>query len=165
MALRDALLPELERELATTRRVLERAPEAHFDWRPHAKSMTLGHLATHIAQLPGHCAFVLGGAGLDLAMRGEAPRTAGSSQELLAMFDAAAAKGRAALSAASDEALGQLWTMRNGAKIIFQLPRLGAIRMLAMSHMIHHRGQLSVYLRLKDVALPSIYGPSADESA
>lgn len=163
MPLRDALLAEWDQENARTRRVMERAPEAQFAWQPHPTSMALGRLVTHIAELAGFGAMVLRLPELDVAARDYQPLALGSSREVLERFDANAAKTRAALAAASDEGLRQEWTLHDGEKVFFQLPRAAALRTILIKHTVHHRGQLSVYLRLCNVPVPSIYGPSADE--
>lgn len=161
MPIAQALLPEMDHEMATTRRLLERVPEDGADWRPHARSMTLGELAAHIANIPGYGAMVVGSEDVDLASAG-APQGFTTPAALLEQFDRNVEQTRAAVAAASDEALMEKWTMRNGDVVVMSLPRAAAIRTLFLNHLIHHRGQLSVYLRLRDVPLPSIYGPSAD---
>ncbi|GAA4348134.1 DinB family protein [Hymenobacter saemangeumensis] len=161
----QAFLPELAHELHLTRRVLERAPEAYFGWQPHPKSMTLGKLSSHVADLLANIASTLRTAEYDLANyaadHAELPAT---SAELLRRFDAGGADSQAALEEASAEAFEQAWTLRHGDYIILQQPRTQIVRHL-ISHCVHHRGQLSLYLRLLDVPVPSIYGPSADEPA
>lgn len=163
MPIRDSLLAELDRENAATRRVLERAPEAKFDWQPHPKSMSLGRLAAHIAELAGFGAAVVRLPEMDVSARDYQPLVLPSSREVLALFDANAAKTRAAVAAAPEQAWPQVWTLREGEKIYFQLPRDAAVRTLVIKHTVHHRAQLGVYLRLNEVPVPRIYGPSADE--
>lgn len=163
MPLRDSLIGELDQENPRTRRALERAPEAQFAWQPHPKSMSLGRLVTHIAELAGFGAMVVRLPELNVSARDYQPLVLGSSREVLELFDANAAKTRAALAAVPDEALQQEWTLRDGDKVFFQLPRGAALRSILIKHTVHHRGQLSVYLRLCGVAVPRIYGPSADE--
>ena len=166
MAIKDALLPEYDHELATTRRLLERVPEAEFGWKPHEKSMTLGQLAGHVANIPFWCSATMDGTSYDLAARSdkearlEAPP---SRQTLLQEFDLKVSKARASLAAATDAEMLAPWTLKHGPHEIFTMPRIAAVRSFVMNHLIHHRGQLSVYLRLKDVPLPPIYGPTADE--
>lgn len=157
------LLPELADEIRLTRRVLERAPEAAFNWQPHPKSMTLGHLSAHISKLLDGITQALQTQELDLAVRHASFVPATQSAALLAQFDAYAAEAQAALADTDDEALATAWTLRRGEYVIMSQPRVGMVRHL-ISHMAHHRGQLSVYLRLLDVTVPSIYGPSADEA-
>jgi uncharacterized damage-inducible protein DinB len=167
MAIVDALLPEFDHEMANTRRVLERVPEDRLGWRPHPKSFTLGELATHVATLPSWVSLTLGKTELDLAPGGvPAPRTkeAESRAELLERFDGHVAKARAALSETSDAALFQPWSLLQNGKTILSMPRAAVLRGFVISHLIHHRGQLTVYLRMNDVPLPGLYGPSADES-
>lgn len=163
MPMIDAVLAEFDHESATTRRLLERVPEEKFDWRPHEKSMSLLELTRHIAEMPGWMAAVGGKDELDMAAGGLERSEVGSRDELLAVFDRSVATFREGASALDDEALEKPWRLRTGDEIHFEIPRGAAIRTFIMSHLIHHRGQLSVYLRLLGVALPSIYGPSADE--
>ena len=165
MALKDALLPEFDHEMATTRRLLERLPEAEFAWKPHDKSMALGKLAGHIANLPSWCTATLGTKVFDLDdlppdLR---PPLPASRAALLEEFDAKVGTARNQLAATTDGEFLAPWTLKKGGQEVFTLPRISAIRSFVMNHMIHHRGQLSVYLRLKNVPLPSIYGPTADE--
>lgn len=164
MRLSETLLPELKHEMATTRRLLERVPDDRVDWKPHDKSMSLGRLATHVAELPGFVAMILASEEFDLASRAYNPKTLNRHQEILDEFDANVGKAEAALASAENETLMQPWSLRRGEHVIFTLPRIAALRSMFFSHTIHHRGQLSVYLRLNDVPVPSIYGPSADEA-
>jgi uncharacterized damage-inducible protein DinB len=167
MSLAQQLLPEYDQELAGVRKVLERVPEDRLAWRPHAKSMTLGGLATHVANLPSWVAFTLHRDELDIAPAGAEPlreKEETSRAELLAHFDRHAAEGRAALAAASDEAWAGPWSLLAGGRKVFTMPRGACIRTFVMNHLVHHRAQLGVYLRLLDVPVPGLYGPSADES-
>jgi uncharacterized damage-inducible protein DinB len=166
MAIKDALLPEFDHEMGTTRRLLDRAPEAQFGWKPHEKSMTLGGLSSHLANIPTWCAAILGAPVMDLATIPEdaRPKPASSRADLLALFDKNVAAAREKLAHATDAEMVAPWTLRQGAQEIFTLPRVAALRSFVMNHSIHHRGQLSVYLRLNNVPLPSIYGPTADEA-
>ena len=165
MGIKDALLPEFDHEMATTRRLLERVPDAEFAWRPHEKSMSLGQLAGHIANLPLWCSATLQNTVLDLDAFGDdaRPRQPESRGALLQEFDAKVKAARALLSEQSDPELLTPWTLKKGGHEIFTMPRISAIRSFVMNHLIHHRGQLSVYLRLKNVPIPAIYGPTADE--
>jgi len=168
MALNQALLPEFDHEMANTRKTLERVPEDKFDWKPHPKSFAMGPLATHLATLPSWAAITIQQDSIDIAPEGEPPlrnEPVHSVEELLQRFDSNVAAARAAIAGASDEDLFKTWTLLSGGKTIFALPRIAALRSFVMSHNIHHRAQLGVYLRLNDVAVPSIYGPSADEGA
>jgi uncharacterized damage-inducible protein DinB len=163
MAIRDALLPELDQEMATTRSLLERVPEEHGAWKPHPKSFSLGDLALHISQLPFWGITTI----RDTEWNAQAPGNAAtpafeSTAQVLERFDKNVAAMRAALAEASDEDLMVPWSLKNGDVTVFTLPRVVTLRGFVFSHLIHHRGQLSVYLRLKDVPLPSIYGPTAD---
>jgi uncharacterized damage-inducible protein DinB len=165
MTLAQMLVPEFDQEMRTTRSLLERFPEAERGWRPHPKSMTLGQLAAHVATIPVWGTTTLVQTEFDMSPPGgpsfktpEIESTAG----LLALFDENVAGARAALAKASDADLGVVWTLKNAGATIFAMPRAAVFRAFVMSHLIHHRGQLSVYLRLRDVPLPSIYGPTAD---
>ena len=157
------LLPELADEIRLTRRVFARAPEASFGWQPHPKSMTLGHLAAHLSRLLDGITQALQTEGLDLVARQASFVPASKAAALLAQFDAYAAEAQAALADSDDDALAVAWALRRGDHLIMTQPRAGMVRHL-ISHMAHHRGQLSVYLRLLDVPVPAIYGPSADEA-
>ena len=162
MPIVDALLPEFDHEMTTTRKVLERVPEDKFGWKPHAKSFSLGALATHVATLPTWGEETLKRLDIDIA-GGQPPAAPASKAELMATFDKNAAAMRSALTGKSDAELLAMWTLRRGGKTIFSMPKTAVLRSFVLSHLIHHRGQLSVYLRLLDVPVPSIYGPSADE--
>jgi uncharacterized damage-inducible protein DinB len=166
MALSQALLPEFDHEMDNTRKTLERVPEDKFDWKPHEKSTPLGGLATHIANLPGWASLTIKQSEFDLAPPGQGPikvPQATSRQEVLDAFDQNRAAGREALAAASDEQLMGSWSLLSGGNTLMTLPRIAVLRSFVMNHIIHHRAQLGVYLRLLDVPVPSIYGPSADE--
>lgn len=158
----DPILMELSHEMATTRRLLERIPDAHLAWQPHAKSMSLARLGTHIAEIPGWISSILGKDGFEVGGDYK-PQSAGSAREILAMFDAGVTQAEAAIRQQNMERLSATWRLTKGGQVIVEMPRMGVIRSLFLNHLIHHRGQLSVYLRLKDVPLPSIYGPSADQ--
>jgi uncharacterized damage-inducible protein DinB len=166
MSLAQTILPEFDQEMKGVRRALERVPDDRLGWKPHPKSMTLGRLASHLAELPTWAVHSLKLDSLDIAPPGQpTPRGAslGSRQEILALFDAKVAEARAAIAEAPDEAFGQPWSLLRGGQTIFTLPRLAVLRSAVLNHMIHHRGQLTVFLRLNDVPVPSLYGPSADE--
>jgi uncharacterized damage-inducible protein DinB len=165
MSITDSLLPEFDHEMATTRRVLERVPADALGWKPHAKSMTLGQLAAHIANLTVWCCITLEKAALELDGLADEPRLrqAETRDGILQAFDSGRAAARTALAAQSDAQLLVPWTLRKGGEEIFTMPRISAIRSFVMNHLIHHRGQLTVYLRLNDVPLPPVYGPTADE--
>jgi uncharacterized damage-inducible protein DinB len=166
MAIRDSILPEFDQEMATTRRVLDRVPEDKLDWKPHEKSYAMTDLATHLCNLPDWIGIALGQDSFDIAPPGgEPPRAkpARSHTEILSRFDQAVATARAKLSQATDDNLMQPWTLMRGGQAMFTIPRVAVLRNFVLNHSIHHRGQLSVYLRLNDIPVPSIYGPSADE--
>lgn len=164
MAIAESFLPEYDHELATTRRVLERVPEAEFGWRPHEKSMTLGELAAHVADMPNYLSAVMDATSYDVLSGGDmTPKMPRSRDALLKAFDEKVKNARASLARASDPEMMARWTLKQGDKEIFSLPRVASVRSFVMNHLIHHRGQLSVYLRLKGVPVPAIYGPSADE--
>ena len=147
-------------------RALERVPEDKFGWTPHEKSMTMGRLATHLAELTRFIPTTLETESLDLAPPGGAPyqpKTAASRAELLETFDQSVAAARTAIASASDAQWMVPWTLLSGGKTMFSMPRVAVLRGMVMNHIIHHRGQLAVYLRLQDVPVPALYGPSADE--
>ena len=159
-----ALVSELLEEAATTRRVLERVPEDRFAWQPHDKSMTLGQLALHIANIPGAISRLSALDGVDAsALKFEAPH-ATTHADLLRAFDESIDSAKSFLSGLDETTAAAPWTMRAGARELFSVPRIGLMRRLALNHWYHHRGQLSVYLRELDIPIPSIYGPSADEN-
>ena len=165
MAIKDSLLPEFDHEMATTRRLLERVPEAEFAWKPHARSMALGQLAGHIANLPQWCSATLASTVFDLDSLPVAtgPQLPASRAALIEEFDSKVTAARNQLTSTTDAEFMTPWTLKKSGQEMFTLPRISAIRSFVMNHLIHHRGQLSVYLRLKDVPLPPIYGPTADE--
>lgn len=167
MALRDALLPEFDHEMANTRKTLERVPDDRLDWKPHTKSTSMGGLATHLSNLPTWTNHTIDEDSLDLAPEGKPLPTAPiikSQPELLELFDSNVAKARAAIASVSDEELFKPWTLMNSGNEILTLPKIAVLRGFVMNHNIHHRAQLGVYLRLNDIPVPSIYGPSADEN-
>ena len=162
MPMVDALLPEFDHEMTTTRKVLERVPEDKFAWKPHAKSFSLGALAAHVATLPTWGEETLTRSEIDIA-GGQPPVAPPSKTELMATFDKNVAATRSALAGKTDAELLATWTLKRHSKAIFSMPKTAVLRSFVLSHLIHHRGQLCVYLRLLDVSVPSIYGPSADE--
>lgn len=162
MPLADAVAREFEQEAPTTRRVLERVPLDRADWKPHAKSMTLGHLAAWMANAPGWTAGVLALDGFEVGSFVPFAAPAGTA-ELLATFDAGCDAARATMAGLHDAAATGDWSFRMQGKPARTLPRIALARLFLISDAIHHRGQMSVYLRLLDVPVPSIYGPSADE--
>jgi uncharacterized damage-inducible protein DinB len=163
MPLVDALLPEFDHEMTTTRKALERVPEDRFDWKPHAKSFSLGALATHLANLPTWGTETLTRSEIDLPAVPPAPGTLPSKTELIAAFDRNVAAARAAMTGKTDAELQAIWSLKRGGKTLFSMPKTAVMRSFVLSHMIHHRAQLGVYLRLLDVPVPATYGPTADE--
>ena len=159
----EPILTELSYESATARRLLERLPQQHFGWKPHEKSMTLGRLATHIVEIPGWVASILDQDEFDVGAREHAPRNASSVPELLQMLDKNVAAAKEAIGRQTNERMMGPWRLKKKGQLIVEMPRIGVIRSLLLNHFIHHRGQLSVYIRLLNVPVPSIYGPSADE--
>lgn len=166
MGLNQAILMEFENEMQTTRNCLAIVPTAKMSWKPHEKSMSMGRLASHIADMVGWASEIIANDVLEIAPDGAPPpaNEPASTAEILQNFDKHLAAGSAAIGAASDETLFENWTFKFGGKELMTLPRIAAIRGVVLSHIIHHRGQLSVYLRLNDVSVPSIYGPSADDA-
>jgi uncharacterized damage-inducible protein DinB len=168
MAIRDAFLPEFDQEMTTTRKTLERVPEDKVAWKPHDTSMPMGRLAGHIAEMVGFAAATFQGDSFDFRPAGAPPpqpMVMSSRKQLLDIFDKNVAAAHAAIAKASDEDLQKTWTLMNGGKTFFAMPRIAVLRGMILSHVIHHRGQLSVYLRMNKVPVPSIYGPSGDEGS
>ena len=164
MGMIDALLPEFDREMSTTRKVLERVPDERLGWKPHVKSFSLGELASHVAGLPTWAAETLNKSEIDIGTA-RPPVALPSTGDVLTAFDANIAAARAALVDKSDAELMAAWALKRNGTTLFSMPKAVVLRSFVLSHLIHHRGQLSVYLRLLDVPVPSIYGPSADEPA
>lgn len=164
MSIAQSLLAELEQESAGTRRVLAAVPHDHADFRPHKKSMTLGALAVHVATLPTLVAKILLHDSLDVNLRkGWTKPSFDSTEQLVADFDRSIEEARATLEQATDEQMGQSWSLRGGEQVFFTLPRVAVLRSMVFNHTVHHRAQLGVYLRLLDVPVPGLYGPTADE--
>lgn len=161
----DSLLKEFEREAQTTRKHLERLPDGKLAWQPHEKSFTAAGLASHIAECVGWTAVIFNENEINFDPATYKPYVAKSSADLLKAFDDHVAKGRQALSGASEESLEQPWSLKIRGRVQFEKPRAEVFRDFALSHVIHHRGQFSVYLRLLDIPVPGSYGPSADELA
>lgn len=167
MSLTQTLLADFDQEMTDTRRTLDRVPDDKFGWKPHEKSGTLAWLATHLAMIPTWGGVTIEQDSIDINPTGgppPQPPLATSRAELLERFDKHVADARAALGRAGDDLLLKPWTLLSGGHTVFTLPRLTVFRRFIISHMIHHRAQLGVYLRLNGVAVPAIYGPSADES-
>ena len=162
MSIAQTLLAELEQESQTTRRVLERVPQTHLSWKPHPKSLSLGQLALHVATVPGNVAEVL------VPDSMEAPQfihpEAASAAELVPALEASVARARQHLGGLSDAAMAATWRVMKGDRELMAMPRAAFARAIMLNHWYHHRGQLLVYLRLLDVPVPSVYGPTADEN-
>ena len=163
MKMIDVLLAEMDQEAQSTARVLERVPQSQLSWRPHAKSMSLGQLALHVATIPGNVA--------QLASHATIPEPpafiqaeAATAAELVPALKASLAKAREVLGGMDDATLMETWRLMSGGKELMALPRAAVIRMIMLNHWYHHRGQLLVYLRMHNVPLPSVYGPTADEN-
>ena len=163
MPLNKSFLDELETEARPTRKMLERVPLDKADWAPHKKSTPLGRLATHIAELPGWTSVTLDFSELDFTKFDYKPRVADSNSELINIFEENLEKAEQSLKKAKDEVFSEEWTLRNGEHIYFTLPKIVVLRSTCFNHIVHHRGQLSVNLRLLDIPLPGVYGPTADE--
>lgn len=163
-SMRQIAFADLEHEIAQTRRILERVPDAQLAWRPHDRSGTLGEVATHIADLFAWGASI---ATEDVYVFAATPSPKGAAADnaaLLARFDRNADLLRSALEQVDDARLMHTWELRVGDRVVLSMPRLAAMRGMVLSHIVHHRGQLSVYLRLTGTPVPGLYGPSADES-
>lgn len=164
MSLIEPIIAELQHEAATTRRLLERVPQDAFAWKPHEKSMTLGRLAAHIAELYTFTTPISTQDELDFEAGSYEPFAPTNSTELLEAFDKNVADSIKMLRAQADDRLLAPWRLRSGEQVFFEMPRAEVIRSFMLNHIVHHRGQLSVYLRLQNVPLPPIYGPTADET-
>ncbi|MDB5035032.1 MAG: DinB superfamily protein [Chlorobi bacterium] len=168
MAIAESILPEFDQEMANTRKLLAIVPEEHASWKPHEKSTAMGALALHLANIPTWAGFTLTKTELNMKPNageegsGFVPPKYESMTDTLEQFDKNVAEARQVIASTSDEEMMVPWTLLQGEHKIFTLPRIAVLRSFVMSHSIHHRGQLDVYLRLKDVPLPGIYGPSAD---
>jgi uncharacterized damage-inducible protein DinB len=162
MSIAQMLLPEFDQEMANTRKMLERVPDGKFEFKPHEKSMSLGHLAAHTSEMPSYATATMSTERLDFGgdEKHFAPTT---KKEILEAFDKHVADARALLASASDEAMMKTWTLTYKGQQIFSMPRAAVLRTMVLSHLIHHRAQLGVYLRMNNVEVPGMYGPSADE--
>jgi uncharacterized damage-inducible protein DinB len=166
MAVKDTLLAEFDMEMDNTRRTLERVPDDKFGWKPHEKSGTLGWMATHIASIPHWAKMTMEQESLDLSPAGGSkfvPPKADTRKELLDLFDKNRAEARAALAGGDDASYAKSWALLMGGRELFREPRSAVLRRMVFNHIIHHRGQLTMYLRLLNVPVPALYGPSADE--
>ena len=160
--LKDSLLVEYDHEMAATRRLLERVPEDKLHWAPHERSRSLGDLATHLSAIPTWGYAILNALSFDLEGAWPEADAKASLSDILAEFDRSAAKTRASMHKTDPEYLAR-WALTRGDQEVFTMPRISAFRTFVLYHLVHHRGQLSVYLRLNDVAVPAVYGPTADE--
>ena len=164
MAIADMLLPEFDHEMTVTRKLLERVPDGQFEWKPHQKSMSLGELAQHVATIPRWGTVTMSLSDFDLASN-QRPPVSSTRDELLSTFDQHVKEARAALVGKGDGEMMAPWTLKRDGHTIFSMPKASVWRSFVMSHLIHHRAQLGVYLRMQDIPLPSVYGPSADEGS
>jgi uncharacterized damage-inducible protein DinB len=166
MSLAQSLLSEFDQEMANTRKTLERVPDEKFSWKPHEKSGSMGWLASHLANIPGWAVETLKQDSFDMSPGGKPftpPPEPKSRKELLEFFDKNVAAARAAFAATSDADMGKTWSFLNNGAVLFSMPRGACLRTWVLNHNVHHRAQLGVYLRLNNIPVPSIYGPSADE--
>jgi uncharacterized damage-inducible protein DinB len=164
MALIDSLLPEFDREMGLTRRALERVPDGRFDFKPHPTSRALGQLAEHLTEMPLWATTALTKSSLEATTQRPADyKPPATRAEILALFDGCYKTSRASLVNKTDAELAAPWTLKNTGKEVFTMPKASVMRIFVLNHMIHHRGQLLVYLRMLGVPVPSIYGPSGDE--
>ncbi len=167
MGLSESLLPEFDHEMANTRRALERVPAEKFGWKPHERSGTMGWLAGHLATMPGWLTTMMKEDALDVAPNGvpmAGPPAPSTREELLKIFDKNVADGRTILAGSKDADFFKPWSLLENGKKLFSMPRIAVYRSFLMNHVIHHRGQLTVYLRLNNIPVPALYGPSADEA-
>ncbi|MCW3121534.1 MAG: hypothetical protein JWQ38_1026 [Flavipsychrobacter sp.] len=165
MAIKDGLIAELQMEAASTRKMLERVPADKNDWKPHDKSMKMGNLAVHVAELPSWIGFTMNADELDLSTMNYKPTIPDNNADLLAKLDNTVKEAVEVLGKSDDAEFQKMWTLRNGSHVIFTMPKIAVLRSMVYSHHYHHRGQLSVYLRLLDIPVPGMYGPSADDMA
>ncbi|HET8546717.1 MAG TPA: DinB family protein [Bryobacteraceae bacterium] len=149
--------------MANTRKVLERAPDDKLGWKPHPKSGTMAWLGGHLANLPSWATITVNQDSFDVAAPFERPAEPASTRQILELFDKNVAAARDAIAGATDKRLMAPWSLKNGSQVIFTMPRIAVLRSMVMNHLIHHRGQFTIYLRLNDVPVPGLYGPSADE--
>jgi uncharacterized damage-inducible protein DinB len=166
MTYAETILPEFDREMANTRKVLERIPDDRLDWQPHPRSHTIGWNANHVADLPNWLAVTLTEPSMDIApVGGESYKlpTLTSRKEILDLFDRNVAAARKAIAEIKDEDVGTMWSLLRGGQPIFSMPRSAVVRGMVLNHLIHHRAHLCVYLRLNEIPVPGMYGPSGDE--
>ncbi len=164
MAMKDPILAEFQHEAALTRKTLDRIPDDKFDWTPHKKSFTLGKLASHTADIPTWAVMTMKQPELDFATADYKPKNEKTKDEILKNFDENVKAAVDAIKGGSDDDMMANWKLRNGEQVYFEMPRAQVLRGMVLNHTVHHRAQLGVYLRLLDIPVPSIYGPSADDS-
>jgi uncharacterized damage-inducible protein DinB len=162
VAIKDGLLVEFDHEMATTRKLLERVPDDQLGWKPHEKSRSVGEIAAHLGQITRWASHILNNPSFNLEELSSTDEAHATRVAILTAFDAAAKQTRPCLDQ-SDTELTRMWSLLRGGREVFSMPRASAFRAFVLYHLVHHRGQLSVYLRLLDIAVPAIYGPSADE--
>ncbi len=166
MTIAESILPEFEMEMANTRKVLDRIPDDKLDWKAHEKSLSIGSVGSHLASIPGWVEMTLTQDVLDVNPKGGEPYQppkCDSRQEILDLFDANVAAAKKTIAATPDEEFGKSWSLLSGGEALLTMPKLGVIRTYVLNHTIHHRGHLCVYLRLNDIPVPGLYGPSADD--
>lgn len=163
MSIKTSLLGELKHESINTKKMIERVPTEKLDWRPHEKSMTIGKLATHLADLPVWFERIINADGFDFATSGRSEKKE-TTEAILDQFQKRLNEAEQVLTNASDEMLTGTWSLSRNGQLLYQLPKMVALRSFTYNHIYHHRGQLSVFLRLLDIPVPGMYGPSADES-
>src|SRR5262245_46074977 len=163
MGINEAFIGELEAEAATTKKLLERIPESAWEFKPHERSTGMKTLATHVADITGRVRFTLDYPELDFASNPYKPYEPTSTQDLVDFHEKRIADAKEVLTRTSDETMAEPWTLRMGEQIFFTMPKVQVLRTMVFNHLVHHRGQLSVYLRLNEIPVPSMYGPSADE--
>lgn len=166
MSIAELLVPEFDQEMASTRKTLERVPDDKLEWKAHPKSNSIVWVARHLAEIPGWTALTLNSPSLDLNPPGGEPykpSTASSRDEILALFDKNVATAREALQGASDATFDEPWSLLSGGQVIFTMPKYSVMRTMILNHIVHHRAHLLVYLRMNDIPVPGMYGPSGDE--
>jgi uncharacterized damage-inducible protein DinB len=166
MSIADLLVPEFDAEIATTRKVLERVPDDRIEWKPHEKAFPMGHLAQLVAMIPGWTLVVLRGTEFDIAPKDRKPGSGYTFQKvsaLLELFEKSVADARPLIESVTDAALQDQWTLKAGGEVVSTMPRYMVYRTLMLNHLVHHRAQLGVYLRLTDQKVPQMYGPTADD--
>jgi uncharacterized damage-inducible protein DinB len=163
MSIAESMLPEWDAEVASTRKLLAVLPDGHASFKPHEKSMDLGRLALHVAEIPEWMGMTIGTPELDFAKFDYKPPTWSSADDVRARFEKSVTAARQALAGTSDATMMENWTMRQGEQVYFTMPKVAVLRSFVFNHLVHHRAQLGVYLRMNNVAIPGMYGPSADE--